>query len=206
MFDPVTIVIAAAIAVAFIAFIVKMRRDHDIDDEDDSVVDEPKPAVKLHFQPATLTFGESYTASWNSYKVEALMLTWTGPDGGNAGMSLSVPSGSVTNPTGPVGTYDFTLVGTDITGTVVARTTAKLEVLAPIVVGPSETAPVAEVALAPIVVGPTPALDVTLEADLAEKDPIVIGPTPAVKKPVAKKPAKKAAPKKPAKKAAPKKR
>ena len=171
--------------------------------------DAPQSVVSMHFSPGTVSFGESYTASWNSYGVEALMLTWTGPDGGNNGMSLSVPSGSVTNPTGPVGTYDFTLVGTDITGTEVARTTAKLEVLAPIVVGPTETvvAPVAEVPLSPIVIGPTPAAEVALEADLVEKDPIVIGPTPAVKKAKAasKKPTKKAA-KKPAKKAAPKKR
>jgi hypothetical protein len=70
------------------------------------------------FSPNPVTYGGTYTASWTSANVTALTLSWTGPDGGNPGMSLTVPSGSVTNPTGPVGTYNFTLVGTGPYGTV----------------------------------------------------------------------------------------
>jgi hypothetical protein len=74
-------------------------------------------AVFLQFSPNPVNFGSTYTASWTSSNVSALTLSWTGPDGGNPGMSIAVPSGSVTNPTGPVGTYNFTLVGTGVDGT-----------------------------------------------------------------------------------------
>ena len=78
----------------------------------------PQPTASLVFSPNPVTYGGSYTASWTSSNVTALTLSWTGPDGGFTGMSLTVPSGSVTNPTGPAGTYNFTLVGTGPYGTV----------------------------------------------------------------------------------------
>ena len=83
--------------------------------------------MTLNIAPASVPYGGQYTVTWTSSNVTGLVVSWTGPDGGNAGLSMPSLNGSLTNPTGPVGTYYFTLTGTGPYGSATANFTFVVE-------------------------------------------------------------------------------
>jgi hypothetical protein len=83
----------------------------------------PQPTVTLDITPNPMPYGGEYTATWTSSNVTELVVSWTGPDGGNTGLAMPSLNGSLTNPTGPVGTYIFTLTGTGSNGTAIDNVT-----------------------------------------------------------------------------------